>query len=317
MKHTAPPEGVLLLKRKGHKQHHRKKTVHFRFWFWSILLLAVVCGSGYLGMEYYLKQTSTVRMREEVKSSMEAIVAALDEYHRVNKAYPPAYTMDKAGNRLLSWRVLILPFFLDKNGNPKYQDLYDSFNLNQPWDGADNYGLLSKMPHEFRSPMSHHSINDENANYLTNYLAIVGKDTVFPEDREPVSKARITDPLEDTVAVIETSDDAAVLWTKPDDFEFDPLNPDMAEPRTFQNTLVCGMCDGNVRVFPITGAAVDLFKTRPRLSTDELRERNPWNKLFVRNNDSPEVLMTDQPKEEGEEEAPAEVQEEYRPGGEK
>ena len=106
MKHTAPPEGVLLLKRKGHKQHHRKKTVHFRFWFWSILLLAVVCGSGYLGMEYYLKQTSTVRMREEVKSSMEAIVAALDEYHRVNKAYPPAYTMDKAGNRLLSWRVL-------------------------------------------------------------------------------------------------------------------------------------------------------------------------------------------------------------------
>ena len=313
MKHTAPPEGVLLLKRKGHKQHHRKKTVHFRYWFWSILFLVVVCGSSYLGMEYYLKQTSTVRVREEVIDSMKAIVNALDEYHRVNKAYPPAFTMDKAGNRLLSWRVLILPYFLDDNKNPKYMDLYDSFDLNQPWDGPDNYGLLSKMPHEFRSPMSHHSINDETANYLTNYLAIVGKDTVFPEDREPVSKSRIVDPLEDTVAVIEASDDAAVNWTQPDDFYYDPLDPNMAEPRTFQNTLVCGMCNGDVRIFPITGAAEDLFKSQPSLPTEELRKRNPWIKLFVRNNDSPEQMKPQKPKEE--EESPAEVHEEYRPGG--
>ena len=315
MKHTAPPEGVLLLKRKGHKQHHRKKTLHFRYWFWSIMLLAVICGSGYLGMEYYLKETSTVRIREEVKASMEAIVAALDEYHRVNKAYPPAYSTDKAGNRLLSWRVLILPYFLDGNGNPKYQDLYDSFNLNQSWDGPDNKGLLSKMPHEYRSPMSRHSINDENVNYLTNYLVIVGKDTVFPDDLEPVSKSRITDPLEDTVAVIEVSDEEAVFWTKPDDFCFDPLNPDMAEPRTFQETLVCGMCDGNVRTFPLTGAAADLFKTRPHLSNEELIKRNPWTKLFVRNNDSPELPKAEKPKEE--QETPAEEHEEYRPGGEK
>lgn len=263
-------------------------------------------------MEYYLKQTSTVRIREEVIDSMQAIVAALDEYHRVNKAYPPAYTKDKAGNKLLSWRVLILPYFLDGNGNPKYQELYDSFNLNQPWDGADNKGLLSKMPHEYRSPMSHHSINDENANYLTNYLAVVGEDTVFPTDLASVSKARITDPLESTVAVIETSDEDAVYWTKPDDFEFDPLNPDTAEPGTFQNMLVCGMCDGQVKIFPISGAAADLFKTRPRLSTEELRERNPWTKLFVRNNDSPELIKEETPQENKE---PAEVQEEYRPGG--
>jgi len=317
MKHTAPPEGVLLLKRKGHKLHHRKKSLHFRYWFWSILFLAVLSGGGYLGIEYYLKETSTVRIREEVVGSMEAIVAALDEYHRVNKSYPPAFMTDKAGNHLLSWRVLILPYFLDVNGNPKYQDLYDSFNLDQSWDGPDNKGLLSKMPHEYRSPMSKHSINDENVNYLANYLAIRGENTVFPDDREAVMKSRITDPLENTVAVIEVSDEAAVLWTKPDDFEFDPLNPDMAEPRAFQNTLVCGMCDGSVRIFPITGAATDLFKTRPHLSNDELKNRNPWIKLFLRNNDSPEDLKVEKPKQNVEQAEEQEAQEEYRPGGRK
>lgn len=315
MKHTAPPEGVLLLKRKGHKQHHRKKNHHFGLWFWSILFLAVVCGSSYLGMEYYLKQTSTSRMREDVKSSMQAVVKALEEYHRAHNAYPPPYTKDKAGNPLLSWRVLILPYFLDDNGNPKYQDLYDSFDLNQPWDGADNYAQLSKMPHEFRSPMSQHSTNDENANYLTNYLAVVGEDTVFPENLATVRKSMITDPLEDTVAVIETSDDGAVYWTQPKDFEFNPLKPGEAEPRTFQDMLVCGMCDGSVKVFPITTTAAELFEVRPRLTAEELMERNPWVRLFVRNNDSPELPSAEKPSEDESEEIPTEVHEEYRPGG--
>ncbi|MCR5164325.1 MAG: DUF1559 domain-containing protein [Thermoguttaceae bacterium] len=314
MKHTAPPEGVLLLKRKGHKQHHRKKNHHFSLWFWSLLLLAVVCGSGYLGMEYYLKQTSTLRMREEVKSSMEAIVNALEEYHRANNAYPPPFSTDKAGEPLLSWRVLILPYFLDDNRNPKYQDLYDSFDQGQPWNGSNNIGLLAKMPHEYRSPMSQHSINDENANYLTNYLAIVGKDTVFPGNREEVSKSRITDRLEDTVAVIETADEKAVFWTKPDDFEFNPLDPSAAEPKAFQQTLVCGMCDGSVKVFPITTTAAELFEIRPRLTPEELKKRNPWISLFVRNNDSPELSEGEKTNEE---EIPSEVHEEYRPGGKK
>ena len=113
----------------------------------------------------------------------------------------------------------------------------------------------------------------------------------------------------------ELEKDFNTLANKIDFKNYDPLDPNMAEPRTFQNTLVCGMCNGDVRIFPITGAAEDLFKSQPSLPTEELRKRNPWIKLFVRNNDSPEQMKPQKPKEE--EESPAEVHEEYRPGGEK
>ena len=309
MKHTAPPEGVLLLKRKGHKQHHRKKSLHFRYWFWGILLMVVICGSGYLGAEYYLKQTSSLRMSKEVVNNMQVIVNALEEYYRDNEHqhYPRPYV----GDHLLSWRVEILPYFLDENGNRKYEDLYNAFKKDQPWDGPDNIKLLSKMPPEFRSPMSRRGNEDEYANCKTNYVAVVGENTVFQEELDSMrSKGQIHN-LADTALIIETSDEAAVFWTKPDDFEFKPLNPDQAEPKTFQkNKLVCGMGDGSVKIISVDESAKKLFDVRPRLSPDELWEGNPWVKYFFRRKDLPK------PSEAAKQEQapPAEPHEEYRPG---
>lgn len=277
---------MLLLKRKGHKRHHRLNDHHLGRWFWGFLILGILTGGGYMGMQFYLKETSTIRKQEEIISNMEAILAALDAYHQEHGTYPPAFQMNTKGEKTLSWRVELLPYFLDANGQPRYQDLYDSFNHDQAWNQRDNLGLLDKMPREYRAPQSLRA----NSDGLTNYLTIRNPHSVFPNDRTPVSKASITDPLDETVVLIEVSDAGAVEWTKPDDFNFNPLKPGSAAPRTFQiDALVCGMCNGKTRVLKCDVDAESLFQVRPKLSPEELEAKNPWTRPFLRDNDSPVV----------------------------
>lgn len=284
---------MLLLKRKGHKRHHRVSDHHLAAWFWTLFFLGVLAGGGYMGVQFYLKRTSTIRVQEEIISNMDVILAALDAYHKEHGTYPPAYEINSKGEKTLSWRVALLPYFLDANGVPRYQELYDSFNRDQVWNQRDNLGLLEKMPREYRAPQSLHA----NSDGLTNYLTVRNPHSVFPNDRAPVSKASITDPLDETVAVIEVSDDGAMEWTRPDDFEFNPVKPGMTSPRTFQeNALVCGMCSGKTRVLPCDVDAESLFQERPKLTPQQIEEKNPWTHPFLRDNDSPKL-----PEEDGNE----------------
>ena len=54
------------------------------------------------------------------------ITLALLNYADTHKAFPPAYTVDANGNRLHSWRTLLLPY-LDQ------QSLYESIDFSKPW----------------------------------------------------------------------------------------------------------------------------------------------------------------------------------------
>lgn len=323
MKHTAPPSDVLLLKRKGHKRHHRQTDYHLARWFWFFFFLATVLGGGYLGSEYYLKRTDARRIQEEMLTNMEVILAALDAYHKANGTYPPAFEKNSRGEKTLSWRVAILPYFFDANGNARYQDLYDAFNREQTWNHKDNWSLLDKMPHEYRSPLSLHRPDDPKNSYLTNYVVVRNPRSVFPENRQPISKSRITDPLSETAAVIEVSDEAAVAWTCPDDFAFEPRVKSSAAPRTFRpDALICGMCDGRAVILPIDVLPEELFRKKPPLTPEELEAENPFTRPFLRDNDSP--VTSENASENAEETAKSEESvpagekeeghEEYRPG---
>ncbi|MDO4628446.1 MAG: DUF1559 domain-containing protein [Planctomycetia bacterium] len=289
MKHTSKSPDVLLLKRKGHKRHHRSQKPSYARWFWGFLFIGVILGGAYMIVEFQMKTITVQNIQHEMVANMEAILAALDEYHRDKGTYPPAYEMNDRGERTFSWRVAILPYFLDANGNPRYMDLYDSFNREQPWDHKDNWHLLEKMPREYRSPLSKNTVENEKATYLTNYLTIRNLRSVFPTDRAPVSKARITDPLDSTVAVIEVSDEEAIEWTRPDDFEFDPLHEATAAPRTFrEDAILVGMCNGKAKQLPITVNVKEMFG-KPEYTSEKLVEENPWVGPFLRDNDSPRL----------------------------
>ncbi|MFO0915494.1 MAG: DUF1559 domain-containing protein [Pirellulales bacterium] len=134
---------------------------------------------------------------------------AVEKYRQQFNVYPPRAIFSSSGEPLLSWRVALLPYL-------GYQQLYDQFHLNEPWDSTHNRQLLELIPKVYQSP--------ERWNNATNYLAPVGASTLFNGDHGTHPR-RIEDGLDHTVVFIEADDDGAVPWTEPRDWDFDPLQP--------------------------------------------------------------------------------------------
>jgi hypothetical protein len=144
--------------------------------------------------------------------NMKQIGLAILNYAQANKAFPPAYTTDKSGKPLLSWRVLVLPFMGEEN-------LYKQFNLDEPWYSKHNKQLIAKMPQAFKTPGSPASWS-----WKTNYLTVRGPHTIFP-GKDKVRFGQISDGLSNTLMIVEVSEPKAVIWTKPDDFQYDQKEP--------------------------------------------------------------------------------------------
>jgi hypothetical protein len=144
-------------------------------------------------------------------NNLRQIGVAMHNFHDRYKTFPPAYTADKNGKPLLSWRVAILPYV-------EQSQLYDQFRLDEPWDSEHNKKLIPLMPEVYRAPGS------KAGPSKTSYLTVRGKDTIFP-GAEKINIAQIRDGTSNTIMVVEAADSSAVDWTKPDDFVPDVKDP--------------------------------------------------------------------------------------------
>ncbi len=183
--------------------------------------------------------------RAESINNMKQIMLAMLNYQDANKRFPPAFKADKEGKPLLSWRVLILPYL-------EHEDLYKEFHLDEPWDSEHNKKLIAKMPPEYRSP---NSLSGEGK---TNYLTIRAANTVFPGN-QGVRMADITDGTAFTIALVEASDEKAVIWTKPDDFEVDSDNPLKGLTGLHPSVFLAAFADGSVHPLS-TGIDSEILK---------------------------------------------------------
>jgi type II secretory pathway pseudopilin PulG len=150
---------------------------------------------------------------------MERILAALQKYHDDHGKYPPAYTVDAAGKKLHSWRVLILPYL-------GAEDLYSRINLNEPWDSPYNQAFHSQMPEEFGCPSS-----PLPGMGFSSYVVVEGPGHVFNGTNQ-TSISSITDGLSNTILIVEVAD-CDICWMEPKDFKaadlaFD-INSDTAD----------------------------------------------------------------------------------------
>ena len=187
----------------GHRDHRADSAAGI-----GDYTIGAYCGCDVLAL-VRMESATTGLNRRSVRQSinnMKMIMLAMHNYHDANKRFPPAYKADKEGKPLLSWRVLILPMI-------EQADLYNQFHLDEPWDSENNKKLIAKMPAEYRSP------NSKAGEGKTNYLTVRGENTVFP-GKQGVRIADITDGTSFTIAIVEASDEKAVIWTKPDDFEY-------------------------------------------------------------------------------------------------
>ncbi len=66
-----------------------------------------------------------------LETRLTKIGKAFHQFHEEFGHFPPAASRDLEGNRLLSWRVYLLPFL-------GHYELYRLFHLDEPWDSPQN-----------------------------------------------------------------------------------------------------------------------------------------------------------------------------------
>jgi hypothetical protein len=169
-------------------------------------------------------QRETAREREQKRASAEnlqMLMIALHEYHNVHRRFPPAAVLGPDGKTPHSWRVEILPFveggISPKLGRPDhpYQQLYDQYKLDQPWDSPHNKLVLRQMPDVFRCP-------SDPPDSMKVYFALVGKGVIF-DGPAGTPVAAINDGSFRTILLVESR--PAAPWTKPVDIPYDPAKP--------------------------------------------------------------------------------------------
>ena len=167
----------------------------------------------------------------------------MHNYHDSFKKFPAAYSADKDGKPLLSWRVHILPFV-------EQQALYEQFHLDEPWHSDHNRKLIAQIPPVYKAPGS--QADPGKTVYLGNPAenGMFGPPTEKGRDgRWPggIAIREVTDGTSNTIMVVEASDERAVIWTKPDDFEPDEEDPIKGLVSLRQGGFNAALCDGAVR----------------------------------------------------------------------
>jgi hypothetical protein len=138
---------------------------------------------------------------------LKGIRDACAQYYQEHQKFP-ADILDTNGNPLLSWRVALLPTL-------GFEDLYEQFNLDEPWDSETNLAVLNESN---LKPLIFHPLKDDVAPPKTVIRFFDSAGTPF-SNRD--LKVRDLKSPETTLMFVVVSPKYAVEWTRPDSLEFD------------------------------------------------------------------------------------------------
>jgi len=179
--------------------------------------------------------------RSSSQNNMKQIALAIHNYHDTFRAMP-ADIVDKDDKPILSWRVAILPFI-------EHDNLYNQFNMNEPWDSEHNIKLSQQVLEVYRHP------GDSKPSNRTCYLRPTGPGC----GNEPLKWLRFrdfTDGTSNTILVVEVDEAHTVPWAKPVDLPFDPAKPDagIGIGKRIEGGFQAAFTDASVQIIP---ASVD------------------------------------------------------------
>jgi hypothetical protein len=153
--------------------------------------------------------------RNQCLNQMKQFAVALLAYDATFGNLPPAYVADADGKPILSWRVLVLPIIEE-------QPLYARFDLTKPWNDPAN------RPFSSVNLWFHHCPSASSLSPTTDYFAVIGPHTAWPEGRgRPLSE--ITDDPSQTIVLIEARG-RGVNWAEPRDLSFDEAVDLLSQP---------------------------------------------------------------------------------------
>lgn len=193
----------------------------------------------YAALQYSLQASERINC----SIGLRRIGLALQEYHDLHGSFPPAWIADGDGNRMHSWRALILESWLETT----FEIAQIEYHFDEPWDSPANRELLEDWPTglPYRCPSA------TTDGRFTNYVMIVG-DALLSDGNSTSSESDITDGPSQTIAVVEVLD-SGIEWTEPRDLTIGELvwqlNTDPA--RSISSPHVGGamvlMADGSTR----------------------------------------------------------------------
>ncbi len=197
--------------------------------------------------------------RNTSMNNLKQLALAMHNHADAHKRFPPAATTDKQAKPLLSWRVQMLPYIEES-------DLYQQFKQDEPWDSDHNKKLIEKMPKLFENPAD---VPLEAGK--TSYVVVRGKETVF-HDNKGATFAQMRDGTSNTILIVEAGPKSVVIWTKPDDIEFDEKDPMAGLLGMREGGFLSAFADGSVRFLKDTTGKEQLKALLTRAGGEKIEQ---------------------------------------------
>lgn len=207
--------------------------------FGTILTLGLCAGLVIQMVDYFRTE---LRLMDD-QEGLRQIAGALISYEQTYQSFPPAYTVDDAGNKLHSWRTLLLPY-MDEAA------IYQRIDLTKPWDAPENAEARSYSISWFHS----HDLPPEH----TCYRAFIDPNGVF-SGASPCKLSSISDGVNNTILFAQAAKNQSVHWMQPDDYALtDFLYVTPSESIYGRDFTLAVFCDGTIRRLAIPPAEQEI-----------------------------------------------------------
>ncbi|MEM7559054.1 MAG: DUF1559 domain-containing protein [Planctomycetota bacterium] len=168
-------------------------------------------------------------------NNLEQLSLAMMNYEADYGCFPPAYTVDAKGNRLHSWRTLLLPYLWE-------DELYQVIDFSKPWGHPVNSKLSDLQLDVFECPAAGLEPGS------TTYTVVDDPAGIF-NGSTSTKVAQIADGPGNTLLVVEVDNAHAIPWMSPTDIDMKTyLNNSFKSEH--EGGANCALADGSVHLMP-------------------------------------------------------------------
>lgn len=174
---------------------------------------------------FFIQKAQEAASQSACVGRMCGIQMALRHYETIHGHFPPAFIPGPDGTPWHSWRVLILPYLGEES-------LYELYRFDEPWNGPNNRLIADKITMEIYQC---HSGREHGRTCNTNFVAVVGRETIFPGSNTTMSAA-IKDGIDNTALIVEIGN-SDIHWMEPRDLYFGSLQLE-PDPKKATSTAI-------------------------------------------------------------------------------
>ena len=182
-------------------------------WFWFanennsrvpavVLYLCMVAwpvGMVFMGPPLISMADTDKTGRHHVANEIKQLTLAMLNYESAHGHLPPMCKVDAQGRPLHSWRILVLPFLGNEQGN----EIYRQYRMDRPWDSPHNLAVAGQLQESL--------FGDEKDPTMATYKLVSGPGTPFDAGSECKLEGN-----SEKIGIVEDIK-SPVLWTKPED----------------------------------------------------------------------------------------------------